>query len=113
MEAMEKQLEDLEEMLRKLEAAEEAKNRRTVTVSHAEIQAEIDRLKEAVERIQGAESGKDLLPPELPQGEDKPSKADDKKHKAGEKGHIKDDGSSLEDKPSKADDKKHKAGENG
>lgn len=72
LEAMEKQLKDLEDMLRALEAQEAQRNRVTVTVSHAELQAEIDRLRKAVRRIEGVESGRDMdISTSTPEDEEK------------------------------------------
>jgi len=54
--AMEKQLEELEEMLRALQA-KEAAHHSSMTLSHAELQAEIEKLRKAVERIEGKTHG--------------------------------------------------------
>mmetsp|Transcript_5217 Transcript_5217/g.13162 ORF Transcript_5217/g.13162 Transcript_5217/m.13162 type:complete len:325 (-) Transcript_5217:444-1418(-) len=52
---MEKQITDLEDMLAALAAQEAQSKNRIVMVNHAELQAEIDRLKESVRRIDGTQ----------------------------------------------------------
>mmetsp|Transcript_102854 Transcript_102854/g.289251 ORF Transcript_102854/g.289251 Transcript_102854/m.289251 type:complete len:414 (+) Transcript_102854:107-1348(+) len=54
---MEKQITDLEDMLAALAAQEAQSKNRIVMVNHAELQAEIDRLKESVRRIDGTQQG--------------------------------------------------------
>jgi len=63
VQVMEKQLQDLENMLQHLAAQEARSSRRLVTVSHAELQAEIDRLKKAVTKMAGTHRGGGVLPP--------------------------------------------------
>lgn len=63
VQVMEEQLQDLEDMLQALAAQEAKSAHRLVTVSHAELQAEIDRLKKAVARMEGAGHEHDVLPP--------------------------------------------------
>lgn len=66
---MEQQLDDLEDMLMALAAQEAKSKNRVVVISHAELQAEIDRLKEAVRRIQGTEKG--VSSPDVSSGDGK------------------------------------------
>jgi len=62
VETMEKQIQDLEKMLQALAAQEARSQRRLVTVSHAELQAEIDRLKKAVAQMEGTHHRREVLP---------------------------------------------------